>query len=82
MSKLKIRIFKAGEAEPETTVTIPLQILRIAQKLIPSRAAAALNEHGVDLDELVRLSEAPDVQGTVVEIEDHKRGERVVVALE
>ena len=82
MADLKIRIFKGGAADPETTVTIPGGVLKVASKLIPKQAAAALEEKGIDLDELVRLSQRPDVQGTLVEVEEHKKGERVVITLE
>jgi len=82
LADLKIRVFKGGDSEPETTVTIPGSVLKIASNLIPKQAVTALQEKGVDLDEIVRLSENPDARGTLVEIEEHKKKERVVVALE
>ena len=42
MADLKIRVFK--NAEPETTVTIPGGILKVARKLIPKQAVAALQD--------------------------------------
>jgi hypothetical protein len=82
MANLKIRVFKGGETAPETTVAIPGSVLKIAFRLIPKQAAAALREKGIDLDEIIRLSANPDAHGTLVEVEDHKANERVVVALE
>ncbi len=82
MTDLKIRVFKSGEAEPETTVTIPGGVLKIASRLIPKKAAAALHDKGIDLNELIRLSENPDAQGTLIEVEEHKKNEKVVIALE
>jgi hypothetical protein len=82
MADLKIRVFKDGETIPATTVTIPGGVLKIAFKLIPKQAAAALREQGIDLDEIIRLSTNPDARGTLLEVEDHKKNERVVVALE
>ena len=82
MTDLKVRIFKGQEEHPATTVTIPGSVLKIAINLIPKRAAAALHEEGIDLDELAALSQNPEAQGTLVEVEDHKKNERVVVALE
>lgn len=82
MADLKIRVFKSGEVEPETTITIPGGVLKIASKLIPKQAAATLQDKGIDVDELIRLSENPDAQGTLVEIEEHKKNEKVVIALE
>lgn len=82
MADLKIRIFKGGETEPETTVTIPGGVLKVASKLVPKIAAAALKEKGIDLDELIKLSANPDVHGTLVEIEEHKKNEKVVISLD
>ncbi len=82
MADLKIRVFKGNEQEPATTVTIPGGVLRIASNLVPHKAGAALKEQGIDLDEIVRLSEMPDAKGKLVEVEDHKKNERVVISLE
>jgi hypothetical protein len=82
MSDLKIRVFKAGDTEPATTVTIPAAIVKIASKFVPVRAMGALKEQGIDLDEIVRLSENPEAKGKLVEVEDHRKNERVVVSLE
>ncbi len=79
MADLKIRIFKGGAIDPETTVTVPGGVLKVASKFIPEQAASALQEKGIDLNELVRLSQRPDVQGTPVEVEEHKKGKRVVI---
>ena len=82
MTDLKIRVYKRGEAEPEATVTIPGGVLKVASKLVPKKTAAALQEKGVDLDELIKLAANPEVRGTIVEIEDHKDNEKVVISLE
>jgi hypothetical protein len=82
MADLKIRVFKGGESDPETTVTIPGGVLKIASKLIPKQAAVALQKKGIDLNELVRLSENPAAKGTLIEVEEHKKHEKVVIALE
>ena len=82
MVSLKIRVFKDGQANPETTCTIPAGVLKIASKLIPKQAAAALREKGIDLDETIKLSANPDAHGTLLEVEDHRKNERVVIALE
>ena len=82
MSDLKIRIYHQGRADPGTTVTIPGGILRFASNMIPHKAKEALDEKGVDIEEIVRLSENPEAHGIVVEIEDHDKNERVVVSLE
>lgn len=82
MSDVKIRVYKGADQHLASTVTIPGGILRIAANLVPRRAVDALRNEGIELDELVTLSERPDAQGTLVEVEDHEKNERVVVSLE
>ena len=82
MDGLKIRVFKGSEAEPERTITIPLAVLKVASKLMPKQAAAALEENGIDLDQIVELSQTSDVRGTLVEIEEHKKNKRILIAIE
>lgn len=78
MKNLKVRVYKDGDDQPETTVTIPGGVLRLTSKLLPKRAKQALLDEGVDVNELVQLAEQPDVQGTIVEVENHKKDELVV----
>jgi len=82
VADLKIRVFKGDGAEPATTVTVPGGVLKVASKLIPKQAASVLQEKGIDLDEIIRLSDDPDARGTLVEVEEHEKSERVVIALE
>ncbi|MEJ2690228.1 MAG: hypothetical protein P8130_09815 [Deltaproteobacteria bacterium] len=82
MADLKIRVFKGSAADPATTVTVPGGVLKIASKLIPKQASIALQEKGIDLNEIIKLSENPDARGILVEVEDHEKNERVVIALE
>ncbi len=82
MAALKIRVFKDGKSEPTTTVSVPVGVLKIASKLIPKQATAALNETGMDLKEIIEASQNPDAHGTLVEIEAHEKNERIVIALE
>jgi len=82
MADLKIRVFKGRESVPETTVTVPGSVLKIASKLVPRRAREALQERGIDLEEIIELAENPDARGTLVEVEEHKKNERIVIALE
>ena len=82
MADLKIRVFKGGNSNPETTITIPGGILKIASRLIPKQAATALLEKGIEIEELVRLADNPEARGKLVEIEEHNKNERVVISLE
>ncbi|HUJ11644.1 MAG TPA: hypothetical protein VL171_16655 [Verrucomicrobiae bacterium] len=82
MAKLKITIFKARETRPETTVTIPTGVLKAVPKIIPKQVLDALKEDGVDIQEIIRLSSSPEACGTIVEVEEHKKKRRIVIALE
>ncbi len=82
MSNLKIRVFKDDKSQPDTTVTIPGGILKVASKLIPKKAAAALADKGIEINEIVKLANNPEIQGTLVEVEEHKKNERIVISLE
>jgi hypothetical protein len=82
MSDLKIRIYKDKSSDPVTTVTVPGSVLKIASKLIPKQAMDALHEKGIDLDEIIKLSENPEAKGTLVEVEEHEKDEKIVIALE
>jgi hypothetical protein len=82
VADLKIRIMKGGGSEPVSTVTIPGNVLKIASSLLPRKAAAALKEQGIDFEELVALSQNPNARGTLVEIDNHEKNEKVVISLE
>ena len=82
MANLKIRVFKDSESDPTTTITVPGGILKIASKLIPKKITTTLQEKGIDIDEIIKLSENPDARGTLVEIEEHRKNEKIIIALE
>ena len=82
MAKLKIRIFKNHDTQPDTTITIPLGILKVASKLIPKRAVAILENEGIDLNQIIEISQNEEVRGTLVEIEKHKKNEKVIISIE
>ncbi|MEM6431606.1 MAG: hypothetical protein AAF708_20375 [Deinococcota bacterium] len=91
MKNLKIRTYNVESGmfgatvvspQPETTITIPGGALQLASKLIPSKAKQALLDEGIDLAELVQLAEQPSMQGTLVEIEQPAKHERIMIALE
>ncbi len=82
MADLKIRIYKRAETQPDTTITVPGAILNIAGRIIPKKAAAALQDKGVDLEELIKLSNNPDISGTILVVEEHKKQEKIVISLD
>jgi hypothetical protein len=82
VADFKIRIYKDGESDPTTTITIPSGILKVASKLIPKRALAVLQDNGIEIEELIKLSYNPEVEGTLVEIEEHKKDKKIIVSLD
>ena len=82
MADLKIRVFKSGGTAPATTVTVPVGMLKIASSLIPQQAVKELHAQGIDIAEIIRISKNPDALGTIIEVEDHEKNERVVIAFE
>ncbi len=82
MADLKIRVYKNNQSDPETTITIPGKVLTVASKLIPKRATEAMQEKGIDINEIIELSKKPDVNGTIIEVEEHKKKEKIIIALE
>jgi hypothetical protein len=82
MRSLRIKVFKGSETNPETTCTIPAAVLKVAARLIPKQAMAALRDKGIELEEIIKLSSDQEVHGTLLEVEDHKKSERVVIALD
>jgi len=79
---LIIRVYRVGHARPDATLRIPGGMLRLASKLLPRQAVAALAEHGIEVEKILELARDPEVEGTLLEIEDHNKGRKFEVALQ
>jgi len=77
-----IRIYTGGEEYPDTTVKVPGKILKIASAIIPRKVSDALTEKGVDIKEILKLAENQEVKGTLIEIEEHGKNEKMIISLE
>ena len=82
MTSIKIREFKIDNDEPEKTVTIPLSVFKIVAKIMPKKALDALQQNDIDIEEIQKLTENPDIQGTILEIEEHSKGSRTIISIE
>ena len=82
MASLKIRTYKGGKSTPDTTYSIPLKIVRLASGLVPDQARAALLEKGIDVKLIAELARSDDMRGTLVEIEEHKKDEKIIISVE
>ena len=82
MASLKVRAYSGGNTDPDKTFTIPLSVVNVAAQLIPRVAADALKKEGIDLEEIVEISRRSDVQGILLEAEDHIEDKKVVLSIE
>ena len=80
MANLKVKVYRAGQAEPETVVDVPLAVARMALGFMDENARSALEDKGINVDELASLIEKQGVTGKLMEVE---RGtERIVITIE
>ena len=79
---IKITKYKSGNDSPETTVTIPLTIFKIAAKILPQKALDALQETDIDIEQLQKLSENPDIEGTILEAENNVKRVKIIISIE
>ena len=82
MAKLCIKKYEQGTEKPLTTVSIPLAVIKIVKSLIPKKAKEELQKEGIDIKEIIKLSESPDFTGTVLEVDNHEKNEKVIISLE
>ncbi len=82
MAKLKIRIYNSHETEPKTTISVPLVMLRFVSRFIPQKLQDSLAKKGIDVELIADLAKSEEVRGTLVEIEEHKKGEKTVISIE
>lgn len=81
MANLKIEVFKNSSTGPETTIKIPLDVLKVASKLMPKNLMSSLEEKGIDINHLLHATQKEKIQGVLVEIEEHRKNERVVISV-
>ena len=82
MRSLKIREFEIGSDTPEETVTIPLSMFKVVAKIIPKKALAALQQNDIDIEEIQKLADNPEIQGIILEVEEHTKGVRTTISIE
>jgi len=82
VQSIKIREYKIDSDLPETTVTIPLSVFKIVTKIMPRKALDALQQNETDVEEIQKLAEKPEVQGTILEVEEHSKGSKIIISVE
>tara|TARA_B100002052_G_C15486960_1_gene421118 strand:+ start:15 stop:266 length:252 start_codon:yes stop_codon:yes gene_type:complete len=82
MIKLCIKKFKQESKKPLTTVSIPLAVIKMVENVIPKKAKEELQKEGIDIKEIIKLSESPHFTGTVLEVDNHLKNEKIIISLE
>ena len=84
--KVKIRMFTGDDPEPDKTVTVSVSVLKIAPKLlrrhIPVSLHDFLDEFGIDIGKVFEWSEELGISGTLVEIDEHNKNRKLIIAIE
>lgn len=80
MKSLKIEAFENGVKS--TTIKIPLTVLKIISKLFPKKYLTALEANSMNLEDLIAAATCPEVSGTIIEVDEYKDNERVVISVE
>ena len=80
MKELKIAIYKGDVSNPETTVKIPLSALKIVNALIPKKIKEKILNEGVNLQEIIKATEAEDVSGKLMEIQDKE--DHIIISID
>jgi hypothetical protein len=78
MAKVKIEVYEGGV--PSATISIPVWVMTSASELIPKLAGKKLRDR-VDLEEIIALIKDPQASGSILEIEDHKAKDRIVISI-
>ena len=84
--KVKIRMFTGDDPEPDKTITMSVPILKIAPKLlqrqVPVFLDEFLDEFDIDIGKVVEWYEELGISGTLVEIEEHNKNRKLIIAIE
>ena len=82
MKKLLIKKFEQESKKPLTTVSIPLAVIKMVKSLIPKKTKEELQKEGIDIQEIIKLSESSNFTGTVLEVDNHQKNEKIIISLE
>ena len=82
MKKLKIVIYRDGGAEPAKTYSVPVAVVKVAAKVIPKELLGPLGETGIDVGDILKAALQEGIEGTIAEVEDHTRNEKIIVSIE
>ena len=81
MPKIEVTVIKLEDNSKVRTFRIPTGVLKVASKFIPQNVASGLKQQGIEVTDIIELAESGKVHGLVAEIDDHRKGERLVVSV-
>ena len=77
----EIKTYKNNNVNPDTKITIPLNILKAVSKIIPKKIVTKLQDKGIDIDQIIELRNNV-FKGTLIEIEENEKNEKTVISIE
>ncbi len=80
MVNLKIKTYKGNNDNPDTKITIPLNILKAVSKIIPKKIVTKLPDKGIDIEQIIDLRNN-GFKGTLIEIEENDKNEKTVISI-
>ena len=82
ITNIAIREFETGSASPIRTIHIPVKVFSIASSLVPRRIREEMVKEGFDLDGILEAAREIRSPVTLVEVEEHQKGRKIVISLE
>ncbi|HVP35483.1 MAG TPA: hypothetical protein VMT04_00675 [Terriglobales bacterium] len=78
---LRVKVFEGDSTRPKVNLNIPLTIVKFIGNLVPDKVKIKLDEHKVNLDQVMEMVEKGEV-GKIIEVEDKEENERVEIFIE
>lgn len=78
---VRIRVVEAQTGIERVNFGIPLALARLAGTLVPAAQRMELERHGIHFGDLISAVESGET-GTMAEVRDNDRGERVEISIE
>ena len=79
-TNLKINVFK--KTKLETTYSIPCKIIKLGTDVVPAPVIAMLKDEGIAMEEIAKLAAKADLSGTLVVVEHHVTGDKIIIELD
>ena len=80
--KLVIKQYSTAPKKPIKTITIPLSALKRFASLIPLKVKEELEKEGIDLQNIIKISESTKVKGELLALENHPDGQITTLSID